>query len=185
MLWLCSDIGLFRITCVTCKNRLTSVKLSNNQTVKELLFFFYFLRYLQSASMKLSVNGLVACTLSGDAAQRQCSENKLHSAQDVSSMATRKTYCQRPYKCVKCGGNHMTSECQKSKETPAKCALCSGVHSANYKGCTIYRDLQNARCKLPNRNQQTPGKQIIPQNNINPTDSQRNIRPGTTYSRVP
>jgi hypothetical protein len=78
----------------------------------------------------------------------------------------------------------MTTEWQKSKETPAKCALCSGEHTANYKGCTVYRDLQNARSKLSNRNQQTPGKQTIPQNNINPTNSQHSIRTGTTYSQV-
>jgi hypothetical protein len=87
-----------------------------------------------------------------------------------------KTYYKRPYKRVKCGGNHMTTECQKSKETPAKCALCSGQHTANYKGCTVYRGLQNARSKLSNRNQQIPGRQTIPQNNINPTNSQHNIQ---------
>ena len=56
-----------------------------------------------------------------------------------------KTYCTRPYKCVKCGGGHMTTNCPKPKDTPAKCALCSGSHTANYKGCTVYRDLINAR----------------------------------------
>jgi hypothetical protein len=77
-----------------------------------------------------------------------------------------KTYCKRTYKCVKCGGNHMTTECQKSKETRAKCALCSCKHTANYctglyspQGCTVYRDLQNARSKLTNKNQQISGKQ--------------------------
>jgi len=39
----------------------------------------------------------------------------------------------------------MTTDCQKSKDTPAKCALCSGSNTANYKGCTVYRDLINAR----------------------------------------
>jgi hypothetical protein len=66
-----------------------------------------------------------------------------YNVQDVSSMAI-------THKCVKCGGNHMTTDCQKSKETPAKCALCSGEHIANYKGCTVYRDLQNAKCKMTN-----------------------------------
>jgi hypothetical protein len=62
-----------------------------------------------------------------------------------------KTYCKRPYKCVKCGGNHVTTECQKSKETPAKCALCSGEPTANYctglyrlQGLTGYRAVQSA-----------------------------------------
>ncbi|CAI6369153.1 unnamed protein product [Macrosiphum euphorbiae] len=37
--------------------------------------------------------------------------------------------------CVKCGSNHNTVNCVKSSELPAKCALCSGAHTANYKGC--------------------------------------------------
>jgi pantothenate kinase type III len=78
----------------------------------------------------------------------------------------------------------MTTECQKSKETPAKCALFSGKHTGNYKGCTIYSDLQNARSKLSNRNQQTPEKQTIPQNNTNPTNSQHNIQNSIIYSQV-
>jgi hypothetical protein len=75
-------------------------------------------------------------------------------------------------------------DCPKSKETRAKYALCSGEHTASYKGCTVYRDLQNARSKLTNRNQQIPGRQTVTQNNINPTNAQHNIRTSTTYSQV-
>jgi hypothetical protein len=52
-----------------------------------------------------------------------------------------KTYCTRPYSCVKCGRAHDSRTCQKSRQTPATCALCNGNHPANYKGCTVYRDL--------------------------------------------
>lgn len=37
-----------------------------------------------------------------------------------------KSYCNRPFVCVKCGGLHSTESCKKSKETPATCALCGG-----------------------------------------------------------
>ncbi|KAL1449427.1 hypothetical protein WDU94_001934 [Cyamophila willieti] len=56
-----------------------------------------------------------------------------------------KTYCTRPFSCVKCGGNHSTSSCTKTRDLPAKCSLCDGPHPANYKGCTVYKDLQNMR----------------------------------------
>lgn len=49
-----------------------------------------------------------------------------------------KTYCNRPFVCVKCGGAHSTQNCKKSNNTPAKCALCDGPHPANYKGCEFY-----------------------------------------------
>jgi hypothetical protein len=35
-----------------------------------------------------------------------------------------------PYVCVKCGGNHSTASCTKSKDSPA-----------NYKGCEHYHNL--------------------------------------------
>lgn len=52
-----------------------------------------------------------------------------------------KAYCNRPYLCVKCGGEHNTTACKKSKMTPATCALCGGGHPANYKGCSYYYNL--------------------------------------------
>lgn len=52
-----------------------------------------------------------------------------------------KSYCNRPFVCVKCGGQHSTESCKKSKATPATCALCGGDHPANYKGCEYYHRL--------------------------------------------
>jgi hypothetical protein len=52
-----------------------------------------------------------------------------------------RSYCNRPYVCVKCGGSHSTNSCKKSKDTPATCALCGGSHTANYKGCEYYQTL--------------------------------------------
>jgi hypothetical protein len=54
-----------------------------------------------------------------------------------------KAYCNLPYKCVKCGNPHDSKTCVKSKDTPAKCALCGGAHPANYRGCQVHKELQN------------------------------------------
>lgn len=62
-----------------------------------------------------------------------------------------KSYCNRPYACVKCGGQHKTTSCAKTSNTPATCALCDGPHPANYKGCKVYQDLQE---KMRRRTQQ-------------------------------
>jgi len=78
----------------------------------------------------------------------------------------------------------MTTECQKQKETPPKCAQCSGEHTANYKGCTVYKDLQNARGKQTIRNQQPTGRRTTPPHNTNPPDLQQQMRTSTTYSQV-
>uniref|UniRef100_A0A2S2PDP3 Nucleic-acid-binding protein n=1 Tax=Schizaphis graminum TaxID=13262 RepID=A0A2S2PDP3_SCHGA len=70
-----------------------------------------------------------------------------------------KSYCGYPARCVRCGAQHLTSDCPNSRDAPPKCALCSGDHPSNYKGCSIYRDLQ--RRKKPKSNNQVA-------NNINP-----------------
>ena len=59
-----------------------------------------------------------------------------------------KTYCSRPFACVKCGGKHKTTLCTKDPADPATCALCGGDHPASYKGCTIYKNIQQARGKI-------------------------------------
>lgn len=54
-----------------------------------------------------------------------------------------KKYCNRPSRCVKCTGNHKTSDCHRQgKNNDVQCVLCEGNHPANYKGCAIYKELQ-------------------------------------------
>lgn len=58
----------------------------------------------------------------------------------------------RPYRCVKCGQSHKTSECLKhDRSTPAQCALCNGPHPANYKGCEVYKEILARREKTISR----------------------------------
>ena len=59
-------------------------------------------------------------------------------------------YCNRPYACVKCGGQHNSADCTKSRDTPAKCALCGGNHPSNYKDCECYHNIISDR--NPHRN---------------------------------
>ena len=54
---------------------------------------------------------------------------------------TLKTYCNKPFVCVKCGWPHNSTACRKRRDTPAKCALCGGSHRDNYKGCEHYHKL--------------------------------------------
>lgn len=63
-----------------------------------------------------------------------------------------KSYCKRPYSCVKCGLEHPTTECTKSPGTPPQCVHCLGNHTANYKGCVVYQKLINKRTNISPRN---------------------------------
>lgn len=74
-----------------------------------------------------------------------------------------RAYCNRPYACVKCAGPHDTKTCTKPRSTPATCILCEKPHPANYKGCTVYQELQ----KKYNPHRQPPASkpfQIIEHN---------------------
>lgn len=56
-----------------------------------------------------------------------------------------KSYCRRQFSCVKCGLNHSTTECTKDLNSPARCVNCLKNHTANYKGCLIYKKLVQQR----------------------------------------
>lgn len=53
-----------------------------------------------------------------------------------------RSYCHHSPRCVRCGEHHESSTCTKDRTSPAKCALCSGNHPANFKGCQIHLDLK-------------------------------------------
>lgn len=65
-----------------------------------------------------------------------------HNCQDYGHS---KKYCAYSPRCVRCGNNHSSSVCTKSKDSPARCALCHNDHPANYKGCKAYKELQQHR----------------------------------------
>jgi hypothetical protein len=69
-----------------------------------------------------------------------------------------KNYCGLSPRCVRCGGPHESASCTKSRDAPATCALCGGMHPGNYRGCTIHRELQNRRA--PTRTEPTPHQTV-------------------------
>ncbi|KAJ0169582.1 hypothetical protein K1T71_014767 [Dendrolimus kikuchii] len=73
-----------------------------------------------------------------------------------------KNNCMRPYRCVKCGKGHRTSDCpKKDKNTPATCALCTLDHPANYKGCLIYKEIVARRNKSYYQKSRTQNQPMV------------------------
>lgn len=67
-----------------------------------------------------------------------------------------KGFCHRRPRCVKCTGDHLTSNCpQKTRSNNVKCVLCEGNHPANYKGCMVYKEIQKSKYP-PLRNKNVP-----------------------------
>lgn len=60
-----------------------------------------------------------------------------------------RNYCAKPPRCVKCAKGHLTEECTKSREAPAKCANCGGEHTANYRGCPVATEAMKRRSNVP------------------------------------
>jgi len=71
-----------------------------------------------------------------------------------------KSYCNYHPQCVKCAENHPTSECTKTRDIPAKCALCNGQHPASYKGCTVYKQLRQRTQQPTKHTQRKPPPQL-------------------------
>lgn len=75
-----------------------------------------------------------------------------------------KNFCFHPPRCVKCTGKHRTSDClHKERSDKVKCVLCGENHPANYKGCTIYKQLQKAKFPALRNKRITPKQNTIEQ----------------------
>lgn len=48
--------------------------------------------------------------------------------------------CRAKPRCVKCPGNHLTSECQLQERDQVKCCNCGGKHPASSEECPVYQD---------------------------------------------
>jgi hypothetical protein len=83
-----------------------------------------------------------------------------------------KAYCFHSPRCAKCASTHFTSQClRKDKSDNVTCVLCNGNHPANYKGCTVYKDLQKRTFPPLRRNQEVKHPHALPHPHITPTSS--------------
>jgi hypothetical protein len=83
-------------------------------------------------------------------------KRQIPQCQNCQSYGYTRTYCAHNPLCVKCGGKHLSTTCSKSSDLPAKCALCEGVHPANYKGCTVYKQLTRKHNNFSTKKPQQP-----------------------------
>lgn len=89
-----------------------------------------------------------------------------------------KKFCHRQPKCVKCAGNHHTVDCpRKERSDKVKCILCDGNHPANYKGCTVYKELQKIHYPAPYKRKQW--KPTAPTEKPHPRE-----KTGHTYAEI-
>jgi hypothetical protein len=86
-----------------------------------------------------------------------------------------KNFCHLKPRCVKCAGDHSTSQCpRKERSSDVRCVLCDGNHPANYKGCTVYKDLQKTYQPLRQKQYTPPA----------PLQKTVHAQPGVTYAQI-
>lgn len=75
-----------------------------------------------------------------------------------------KGYCNLQAKCVVCGEDHSTEFCTKPKDDPScrRCANCNEGHTANYRGCRIYKALLKAMKNTSSRQNPSPPSRTTP-----------------------
>jgi hypothetical protein len=79
-------------------------------------------------------------------------KNRLPQCHTCQNYGHTKNYCSHPPRCVKCEENHDSKNCIKDINSPPKCALWQGAHTANFKGCPVFKSLS----KRPKVNRKTP-----------------------------
>lgn len=70
--------------------------------------------------------------------RRNSSERQIIQCHRCQSWGHATSNCRMPPRCLKCASPHLTHECKKKPDTPAKCANCDKDHPANYTGCEAY-----------------------------------------------
>lgn len=101
-----------------------------------------------------------------------------------------RTYCNRTPRCVRCGQAHVSDMCEKSKDTPATCALCGKDHPANYRGCAVHKELQKSRNTLASTTHEDVSRRPLDSNHpdknkqhLNWEKTQGKTPSNATYSR--
>jgi hypothetical protein len=94
---------------------------------------------------------------------------------------------------VHCGDCHTSELYQKNRDLSAKCALCTGSHPANYKGCPHFKNLQNCRnqfqqqFKQKSSSKENGNPNLFIKTNPNPTvisESTNKTFPQLSYSQI-
>ena len=89
-------------------------------------------------------------------------------------------YCAKEPRCVRCTAKHLTSECDKSKNTQPKCVHCGEGHPANYRGCMVAKEIQ----KLRNKTIAKPNLPQQPERNPKPEAKANTSTKPRTYGQV-
>lgn len=121
--------------------------IKHRQTKKPLNIFYIDLKPQSNNKNVYNVKSILNCIVTFEAPR---AKREIPQCTNCQQYGHTKKFCHREAKCVKCAGAHHTSECpRKERSDKVKCILCDGNHPANYKGCTVYKELQKIQYPTP------------------------------------
>ncbi|KAL4122050.1 hypothetical protein QTP88_014455 [Uroleucon formosanum] len=151
------------------------INIKHHQTKSPLPMFFVDLNLQESDNDIFSITALLHTKVRIEEPHKK---QEIPQCLNCQSYGHTRTYCAYPPKCVKCGDIHPTSSYIKPTDIPAKCALCSGPHPANYKECLIFKQLRQKHPNFSNKSANTSSKTA----NISSFNHQPLQPPDTTNS---
>ena len=111
------------------------------QTRKHLPMLFVDLKPNSNNKLIYSVKHLLNCRIAFEAPRPK---REIPQCAACQRYGHTKSFCFRQARCVKCAGNHTTTNCQrKGRSEHVKYVLCGGNYPANYKGCVVYKTTES------------------------------------------
>lgn len=157
-------------------NNIWNIK--NSKTKKPLPMFFVDLQPSPNNKDVYNIRSLLNCKIEVEPPRPK---RDIPQCSNCQQYGHTQKFCHRQSRCVKCAGYHHTADCpRKERSDKVKCILCDGNHPANYKGCIVYKELQNV--KFPStysKNQKSKRSDYVIKNSQ--TDTESKI-PGKSYA---
>lgn len=85
--------------------------------------------------------------------------SQCHNCNEFYHIATK---CRADPVCLKCAEKHHFSKCPKPRDSPAKCCLCGGPHTANYGGCPKHPKNLKKNRSTANQKTTAPASTLAP-----------------------
>ena len=118
------------------------------RTKKPLSLFAIELKLKENNKDIFEITSLLHCKISFE---RPHKKKSLPQCVNYQKYGHTKNFCRLQPICVKCAGGHCTSKCPlKQNCNEVKCALCGENHTANFKGCTVYKKLRAQQLERKN-----------------------------------
>ena len=127
--------------------KLNAVNINKMKNTAQPSFMVTFEEYITLNTLKKEVRHLNYTKVTWDNYINKRQITQCHRCQEWGHATTN---CYAKPRCLKCAASHLTKDCQKTRDTPAKCANCQGDHPAN---ATICSDYQRRVRLLENKNQ--------------------------------